>query len=199
MAGAKRQRETEGPSLRIHYTHPFAAEVLSVGLTQQLNRCCARGRGQPVIVCIGTDRSTGDSLGPLVGTQLQLRLPEFPIYGTLEEPVHAANLKEFMGQLAIKHPTNPILAIDACLGAASNIGMLSIKPGPLRPGTGVNKDLPPIGHCHLIGIVNVAGFMEYMVLQNTRLSLVYKMAQTICQGVALSFQNQSWIQDAQTV
>jgi hypothetical protein len=48
-----------------------------------------------VIVCVGTDRSTGDSLGPLVGTALaRFHSPLFHLYGTLDEPVHAVNLEE---------------------------------------------------------------------------------------------------------
>ncbi|MDQ0659408.1 putative sporulation protein YyaC [Paenibacillus sp. W2I17] len=51
--------------------------------------------------------------------------------------------------------------------------------GPLKPGAGVNKELPPVGDIHLTGIVNVGGFMEYFVLQNTRLSLVMRMSEII--------------------
>jgi putative sporulation protein YyaC len=43
----------------------------------------------------------------------------------------------------------------------------------------VNKELPEVGELHITGIVNVAGFMEYFVLQNTRLGLVMKMADVI--------------------
>jgi hypothetical protein len=35
-----------------------------------------------------------------------------------------------------------------------------------------------------MGIVNVGGFMEYMILQNTRLSLVMKMAEIISAGIS---------------
>ena len=46
------------------------------------------------VVCIGTDRSTGDSFGPLVGFMLsRCRIYDFDVYGTIEEPVHAMNLK----------------------------------------------------------------------------------------------------------
>ena len=58
-----------------------------------------------------------------------------------------------------------------------------VAEGPLKPGTGVNKDLPPIGDAHITGIVNVGGFMEYLVLQNTRLSLVIRMAEAIAGGI----------------
>ena len=43
---------------------------------------------------IGTEPSTGDSLGPLVGTMLEkMAIPSLRIYGTLDEPVHAVNLR----------------------------------------------------------------------------------------------------------
>ncbi|MFP3381143.1 DUF1256 domain-containing protein, partial [Bacillus sp. SIMBA_069] len=51
--------------------------------------------------------------------------------------------------------------------------------GALKPGAGVGKELPPIGDASITGVVNVGGFMEYFVLQNTRLSLVMKMATQI--------------------
>ncbi|WDC85687.1 DUF1256 domain-containing protein [Caloramator sp. mosi_1] len=49
-----------------------------------------------VILCIGTDRSTGDCLGPLVGYKLnRLTLNKnIDIFGTLNTPVHAKNLDE---------------------------------------------------------------------------------------------------------
>ena len=48
-----------------------------------------------ILVCIGTDRSTGDALGPLVGTKLeQVGIKNFQVFGTLDEPVHALNLEE---------------------------------------------------------------------------------------------------------
>ena len=53
-----------------------------------------------VIICIGTDRSTGDSLGPLIGTFLEeVGLQRFHLYGTLDEPVHAINLEEKLKQI----------------------------------------------------------------------------------------------------
>ena len=42
-----------------------------------------------VFLCIGTDRSTGDSLGPLIGYKLkEQKIRRVEIVGTLERPVH---------------------------------------------------------------------------------------------------------------
>mgnify|MGYP000423502120 CR=1 FL=1 len=53
----------------------------------------AKGKDGIMFLCIGTDRSTGDSLGPLVGHMLRSRrLKGAAVIGTLDKPVHAMNL-----------------------------------------------------------------------------------------------------------
>ncbi|AGT33866.1 hypothetical protein M493_18315 [Geobacillus genomosp. 3] len=140
---------------------------------------------QPVvIVCIGTDRSTGDSLGPLVGTMLKEKLlTRFHVYGTLEEPIHAVNLEEKVRAIQLIHRDPFMIAVDACLGRLKSVGAITVAKGPVRPGAGVNKQLPPVGDAHITGVVNVSGFMEFFVLQNTRLHLVMNMAKTIASGI----------------
>lgn len=137
-----------------------------------------------VIVCIGTDRATGDSLGPLVGYKLDtLNYDEVNVYGTLDNPIHAKNLEENLYRIKKLHPNALILAIDACLGASENVGCLILGEGPIKPGAGVEKDLPSIGDIHITGIVNFSGLTNMVILQNTRLSLVMKMADTISTGM----------------
>lgn len=135
-----------------------------------------------VLLCIGTDRSTGDCLGPLVGSKL-LQQNFFIVYGTLDKPVHASNLKEKLDMI-YKQNRNPfIVAIDACLGRLESVGYIQLGDGSLLPGAGVNKDLPPVGQIHITGVVNVGGYMEYMILQNTRLNLVMRLADVIAGGI----------------
>jgi len=131
------------------------------------------------VACIGTDRSTGDSLGPLVGHKLS-KNKFVSVVGTLENPLHARNLNEFIDSVGEK---TLVIAVDACLGRMDHVGYLTIGEGPLKPGSGVNKDLPPVGDMHITGIVNYGGFMDFLVLQNTRLSLVMKMADVIANGL----------------
>lgn len=149
-----------------------------------------------VFICIGTDRSTGDSLGPLVGTLLEEKdLQSFYVYGTLDEPIHAVNLAEKLKEIQTKHVNPYIIGIDACLGRIKNVGVIQVGNGPVKPGAGVNKDLPEVGDIHITGIVNVSGFMEFFVLQNTRLNLVMKMAKTIAGGIykaSLLYSKHEW-------
>jgi putative sporulation protein YyaC len=101
------------------------------------------------------------------------------ILGTLKEPVHAKNLNETIQQVYKEAEKPLIIAIDASLGKNENVGKINLFRGPLFPGAGVNKNLQSIGDISITGIVNISGYMEYIVLQNTRLSLVMEMADTI--------------------
>jgi putative sporulation protein YyaC len=154
-------------------------------LAMELIRFLPQARNRPIVfVCIGTDRSTGDSLGPLVGSLLEEKdVSSFHVYGTLDEPIHAVNLDERLKEIALKHHDPYIIGIDACLGRMKNVGVIQVGNGPVKPGAGVNKELPAVGDIHITGIVNVSGFMEFFVLQNTRLNLVMKMAKTIANGI----------------
>ncbi|RAL23470.1 spore protease YyaC [Thermoflavimicrobium daqui] len=169
----------------MEYTHPHASQLFSDHISYALNDFQAESR--IICVCIGTDRSTGDSLGPLVGSFLAKKAPShIKIFGTLDEPVHALNLQNTIQYIHSKYPKSPIIAVDACLGHLKSVGWIQVGLGPIKPGAGVKKDLPEIGQIHIKGIVNVSGFMEYIILQNTRLSVVMKMAEVISSSILMA-------------
>lgn len=140
-----------------------------------------------IFLCIGTDRSTGDCLGPLVGYKLEkIVLKEnVYVYGTIEEPIHAKNLEEKIKEINDRFDKPLIIAIDASLGSPKRLNNIIIERGGIKPGSGVNKDLPEVGEISITGIVNIYGFMEFAILQNTRLSTVVKMADVIVGGIIL--------------
>ncbi|ADL08971.1 spore protease YyaC [Thermosediminibacter oceani] len=171
--------------LRVHIDSPNAVETIARGFVKILSETYCP-QSPIVFLCIGTDRSTGDSLGPLVGNMLKEKgFSNTRVLGCLAEPVHAGNLQKVVEEIHDLYDEPYIIAVDASLGRSENIGTVKIAKGPLKPGAGVNKDLPPVGRFHITGIVNVGGFMEFMVLQNTRLFLVMRMAQTISEGITL--------------
>lgn len=137
-----------------------------------------------VLICIGSDRSTGDSLGPIVGEKLKfLQRANFSLYGTLENPVHAKNLCETLTSIKNTHKHPYIIAVDASLGTIDDIGNIIIKNTPLMPGSALDKKLPPVGDLSIKGIVNVSGALDFMVLQNTRLYTVMLLADIISNGI----------------
>jgi putative sporulation protein YyaC len=100
--------------------------------------------------------------------------------------VHATNLQETLDEIFALYTHPFIIAVDACLGNAERIGYINVRRGSLKPGTALNKSLPEVGDFHISGVVNVGGFFEHMVLQNTRLFIVYKMADIIAKGLYLA-------------
>ena len=164
-----------------------AAYYFSRELSQMLRREMKPDQ-EPVFLCIGSDRATGDSLGPLIGHKLaQLRYFRPPVYGTLEHPVHAKNLEETINKIKKAHPRAFLIAIDASLGNSEHIGYVSLKSGSLRPGAGVSKQLPAVGEISITGIVNVSGIMDQCLLQTTRLRQVMQLADCICMGLRYTF------------
>ena len=100
---------------------------------------------ETIILCVGSDRSTGDSLGPIIGYKLKKSMQcDFYVYGDLTHPVHAANLAKYMECINQTFINPYIIAIDASLGRKDHVGLITLGTGPLRPGLGVKKKLPEL-------------------------------------------------------
>lgn len=139
----------------------------------------------PVILCVGSDLAIGDSLGPLTGTLLRRSRSPLPcyLYGTLRSPVTAKEtgyLNEFLSRT---HPDSKVIAIDAAVGEENELGLIRITDSPLRPGSGANKRLSPIGDISVLGIVGRKSGFSYSSLKLTRLNIVYSMAEMISRAV----------------
>lgn len=168
---------SENQYMRAHYDDSKGLSELQLRLQEHIHNAKDR---EVILLCIGTDRSTGDSLGPLTGTKLKEKcIPGLTVVGTLANPVHAENLEKTIKDLDRNYYNPFIIGLDACLGHLDSVGYITLTDGPLKPGTAVKKELPEVGEIHLTGIVNINGFMQYMVLQNTRLNLVWQMSDAI--------------------
>ncbi len=173
-----------------HYFDPGNTRSLfdfTVSL-QELIRKNIEKKEEIVILCIGSDRATGDCLGPLIGHKLcqfqaSRHKKSFRIFGTLENPIHAKNLEATMQMIRLYHANALIIAIDASLGIVDHIGYVTLGEGSLCPGIGVSKKLPAVGDIFITGIVNLSGFSSQMLLQTTHLNLVVKLADFITKGL----------------
>lgn len=170
-----------------HYEDPGSLSKLQSSVCSLFDSINTDYSRPLIIINIGTDRATGDCLGPLVGTRLRGLSSRMEIYGSLEHPVHATNLEEILDDINNRCDRPIIGAVDACLGNTDRIGYINVRPGSLKPGTALKKSLPEVGDFHISGVVNVGGFFEHLVLQNTRLYIVYKMADLIAKGLYLAF------------
>ncbi|MBT2292478.1 spore protease YyaC [Paenibacillus albidus] len=134
-------------------------------------------------LCIGTDRSTGDALGPLTGSGLQEY--GFPhVMGTLPFPCDADNLVARITEIP---PDHIIIAIDASLGPPHALGAFFAAQEPLQPAQSIGLSLPAIGHYSVAAIVDLHGPKPYRTLQTTPLYRVMGMAGQIATAAAKGF------------
>lgn len=142
--------------------------------------------GESFFLGVGTDRLTGDCLGPMVGTMLKNKGYE-NVLGTIDHPVHAKNLEEKIKEI----PKNvTVIAIDSALGKRRDVGKISLTKGKLHAGMALGKDLTPVGDFHINGIVNVcvdSHLSNYELLSITRLNTVIKLAEIISCSIENAF------------
>ena len=136
-----------------------------------------------ILLCIGTDRCSGDSYGPLLGTLLtEQGIENIKVIGTLHNPVHAKNLSEAMKSIDVDNSL--IIAVDASLG--SEVGRITVTNGHMVPGKGVDKELGKVGDISITGNVNysvLAQDMNFKVLSSTRLATVWDLVQVTVSAV----------------
>ena len=165
----------------------FKAEDFARQLHQMIEEEKARqGKKGVVFLCIGTDRSTGDSLGPLIGYKLRdMKRSCAAVFGTLERPVHAMNLEEYARIIKNCYHDCLVVAVDASVGNREHVGYLTLGKGALRPGLGVSKELGAVGDIFITGIVGGCSSYDPLMLQSVRLSVVMRMADCISRSIRI--------------
>ena len=172
------------PKNQLHFSRALQKKIKNIDVARPI-----------IFLCIGSDRATGDSLGPIIGEQLEHRLRQLSgsgsrhiqkkvtIYGTLQQTVHAGNLSVVLSEI-YDHYENPfVIAIDASLGVPDHIGYVTLGEGCLRPGIGVRHKLPSAGDIHITGIVNHSTDNNHLTLQTTRLNTVVELSTFISEGI----------------
>ena len=154
----------------------------STGIFQSLTEF-NKNNDKPIFICIGSDLVLGDSLGPLVGTMLRKNSIRSYVYGTLNFPITAKEVNYARTYLKQMHPSSISIAIDAAVGNPDDVGVIRVLGRGLKPGLGVDKNLGEIGDLSIIGVVAGKSEKNYNLFNLTRLNLVYKMAETIVNGI----------------
>lgn len=148
----------------------------------------ARYRPEELLfLCIGTDRSSGDAFGPLVGSKL--KAAGFPqVIGTLDEPCDASNLESIAASLPVELI---VVAFDACLGRPGSVGTFLSLRSPLIPAGSMKGSFAPIGDYSIAAVVNVNGPKPYQALQTAPLRLVLDMADRAASAAQEAFDRRS--------
>jgi len=142
-----------------------------------------------VFLCVGTDRITGDSFGPLVGHKLK-RLykaeKKVHIYGDLELPLSADNIEKNVQRIQKRYERPFVIAIDSAVSEKSNIGKIVTSKRRMHLGSSLSKEVIKVGDISIKGIVSEdlgSPQKNFILLQNTSLGLVMNMADITAKGI----------------
>ena len=94
------------------------------------------------------------------------------------------NMNDYLKTIKKKN-YRKIIAVDACLSNKKNQGIIEVREGSITPGKGIGKILPEIGDLSIIGVVDSSDKEFHDLVQDTRLSLIFEMAEIICQGIVM--------------
>ncbi|MGN0796264.1 MAG: spore protease YyaC [Christensenellales bacterium] len=108
---------------------------------------------KPVVVCFGTAEVSGDSLAPMVGSILkeEYNVKAF-VYGDLNHEINGNCIDETVKFLKNTHAKNLIIAVDASVGKAVDVGKIIIKKG-VRPKAAFDKNSKAVGDVGILGVV----------------------------------------------
>jgi putative sporulation protein YyaC len=137
-------------------------------------------------VCIGANyQKVSDSFGPMVGSLLEKK-GFINVSGTMERGVHALNLDAISKDI----PSDMfVIAIDASHVKEEYLGMVVIREGSLKPGTGVGRALPSIGNLSIYGgIAETKPSVDWDFLYNpVCIERAEKMAEFVAEAIDLAY------------
>lgn len=111
-----------------------------------------------VVLCIGSDKISGDSLGPLVGSYLreEFKLP-YPVYGTEGYSVNGVNLDSYADMVRCRHKQSTVIAVDAAIGTKKDVGKVRLRRGGIKAGGALGSKRGYIGDIGIMGVVAEEG------------------------------------------
>lgn len=158
--------------IKVNYEDKDAYKTLGNFLSEFLQE-------NTIIVCIGTDKCIGDSVGPLVGSFLTKEDFPYPVIGTLDFPTHAVNIDKVLDDAYNTYKNHFVIAVDACIGHKDAIGDIQIKLGPVHPGKGVGKTLPQVGDISIVAAVDTIDNCDIFSMRSIRLSFIMNISEVI--------------------
>lgn len=111
-------------------------------------------QGTPVILCIGSDKIAGDSVGPIVGDILKNRLnARCFVYGATGKSVNGRNVQDFLELIKCAHPESPVIAVDSCLSKEAEKPFVAVVSGGVNPKRAITGIENPAGDVGVLGAV----------------------------------------------
>lgn len=144
--------------------------------------CKLEGKGEPVFLCIGSDKWVCDSMAVIVAEILKKEYSlDCYIYGGIDYNITADNLSEAVAYIETVHANSTIVVIDA--GVGEDVGKVKLIGG-CYPGMGKCLPIREVGVISILGVVERGG--RDFRLGTTRLGCVVSLSRFIAKGCYLA-------------
>ena len=137
-----------------------------------------------VILCIGTSKCIGDSLGPLVGENLYNKINKSNIYifGNLKNNITYQNVDIVLSKINKQIKNSYYIVIDSALSDKENIGKVVISRNKMIIGSSLNKLNYEIGNLSIKGVVGEnknSSIQNFNELNNVSINLIKNLSKHI--------------------
>ena len=139
-------------------------------------------------LCVGTDRIIGDSLGPFVGSKLEILFAEnnyynINVFGTLQKNMTYQNILPVINNLDF---TTGIVVVDAALSKKEEIGNIYVSNNKTTLGKGLSKNNIKIGDISIKTAVAKnfkIPYRNFKSLQKTSLNKIIELSDIVSDGI----------------
>lgn len=140
-----------------------------------------------VILCIGTDKILGDSIGPIIGEKLKYLENEYvKIYGNLENTINFNNAKEVLQKIYSKFDNPYIITIDAALSNKENVGKIVLNKGYIKIGKALEKTICFYSNLNIkciVGKNSNSKFYNMLELTGVNIKEIIDMSNIVTSGI----------------
>ena len=153
-----------------------------------------------IILCIGTNKVIGDSIGPIVGTNLKndlkinmkfkdefyIKNKKIKIIGDMCNNISYNNIKENIEKIDTIGEKNFIIVIDSALSSENNIGKIFIHNRGLKYAESLKRSNEIIGDMSIKAVVgkNTQNrFKNFKILKNISSQRVITMSNIVSKGI----------------
>lgn len=141
-----------------------------------------------VILCIGTNKLIGDSIGPVVGQKLKEEniQEKICIYGDMKQTINFKNAKQVIEKIFKIYEKPFIITIDSALGKQTMINKIVVNKGIIRIGKSLGRSICYPSHITIKGVVgeNKNTFEDNIaILKTVQPKLIWELSNTMVEGI----------------
>lgn len=136
-----------------------------------------------VVLCVGSNKCVGDSLGCVVGSLLKskYKIPNF-CYGDINCNVDRVNIRHYLNIINKYHFNKKVIVIDSAVGSVIDVGSVKVRYGGIMPRSAIDNTFDVVGDVAITGVVSSGINVEVGLMSVKHLDIM-KMAEIIAGAI----------------